>query len=104
MSSWTLIPILKWIRWPRMWKWSSNRLRRRSDWSLRPGRDVNEEQKKLEEKEQIVRAMKLVTKEAAEVVVEREWRIVLQVSFFFSGFFGFWLETDLYNSRTWRHQ
>jgi len=48
--------------------------------------------------------MKLVEKEAAEVGVERKWIIVLQVSFIFLGFFGFWLETDLYNSRTWRHQ
>ena len=49
-----------------------------------------EEWKKLdEEKEQIVVAMKLVAKEAAEVVVEREWRIVLQVCFFFLGFLQF---------------
>jgi len=40
-----------------------------------------EVQKKLEEeKKLLVAAMKLVTKEVVELVVDREWRILLQVS------------------------
>jgi len=102
MSLQTLILIQKLTRQPRMQIWSFGRIRRRWDRLLRLGETLRGlEETGGGEEAQIVVATKLAAEQAAELVVDREQRILLQVSLIFLWFFtGSWLQIR----KTWRCQ
>jgi len=81
VSSWTLIPIWKLTRWPRMWNWFSAGSGEGETGCWGPGEMSGGSKRKEEErKAQIIAVMKSAAEQAVELAVDREQRILLQVS------------------------